>query len=85
MLSFECRFTKDAKRAIEIRDIHDILETTAETSVSHQEEISRRVLVSEDRLMTKKTQILPMKMMIWAIVWPSGGAEPTEDKSYIKG
>ena len=58
--------------------MHDMLETT-ETSVSHKEEISRRVLVPEGRLMTKKTQILLMKMKIW----PGGGAEPTDDKSYI--
>lgn len=33
----------------------------------------------EERLMTKKTKILLMKMKIW----PGGGAEPTDDKSYI--
>ena len=33
----------------------------------------------EERLKTKKTKILLMKMKIW----PGGGAEPTDDKSYI--
>lgn len=34
----------------------------------------------EERLMTKKTQILLIKMKIWPT---GGGAEPTDDKSYI--
>jgi hypothetical protein len=47
----------------------------------HKEEISRRVLVPEGKLMTKKTQILPMVMKIC----PEGGAEPVDNKSYIIG
>lgn len=39
LLSFACLVTKDAKIAIEIRDMHDMLQVEAtETSVSHKEE-----------------------------------------------